>query len=162
MKLGILAGNVCRVCGSDTMGTPIGCSCKKMMKQASFIILAQNKEAAIEYNYSIKMRKYLEYFMADYEEKVERHEGKIEKMYRTEFNRKFYPSLYAFVKEKGYCSKKQLDIVIKRFCSNFDLVAKIEKEIEEEKEKFLQHFEDEHFELRLEVARNLWKQKNKK
>lgn len=155
MKLGILAGNVCRVCGSDTMGASIGCGCMKMMAKATFIVLSQNNEASLEYNYSIKMRKYLEYFILDYEARLERHNGNIDKMFKTSFNRAFYPSLYAFVKEKGYCSKKQLDIVVKRFNNDYDLIEKIEKEIEEEKEIFLKNFAEENYKIRLEIARNL-------
>lgn len=159
MKLGALAGGICRICGSDTMGSDIGCTCMGKYKQAAFIVLRNDDKASLEYNYSLEMRVIMGLFCAEHEESLARHNGDVNKAYKTAFNRSFYPSVYSFYKEKGYVSKKQLGIVHKRLAYSPDKEEAIYNETEKAKEAFLKDFERQHDGQIVEVARNLWKAK---
>jgi hypothetical protein len=157
MKLGALAGGTCRVCGSDTYGADIGCGCIHMYHQAGFIVLRQHDKDSLEYNYGIQMKFIMNDFCSWYEEKMNRCDGNIDKMFRTDFNRQFFPSVYDQYKQKGYVSKKQLDVVKQKIYPNgmYDVWEKIENQ----KRQFMQDFIKEHDGECIEVARNLWKSK---
>lgn len=160
MNLGSLAGGTCRICGSDTMGADIGCSCKKLYDRATFIVLRKHDKISLEYNYSIGMRYYMDMFCREYEEKLAKHNGNIAKMYKNEFNRQFFPSVYNQYKEKGYVSKKQLEIVIKKmFPLGCGGGSKVYMDIEKRKKEYISAFVSEYdFEI-VEVTKNLWKSK---
>ena len=159
MKLGSLAGNVCRICGSETMGSDIGCSCKKLYDKAVFIALKNHDDDSLAYNFSIEMKYYMEKFISQYDGLYQRHNGNINKMYRTEFNRTFYPSVYKFFKENGYVSKKQLDIVKRLLGKDFDFAEKDYEEIQKQKKNYLADFSSRNDSEIVEITRNLWKQK---
>lgn len=156
MRLGIYAGNICRVCGSDTYGAEIGCSCKKFFNKAKFIALKQYSEDSLEYNFSIEMRAYMGRFVERYNEKLQKHNGNIDKTFRSDFKKSFFPSVVAFFNEKGYVSKKQLDIVKREFEYDSD-IEKMYEEIKEKQDDFLEGFVNAHFSEIVEIARNLWK-----
>lgn len=158
MKLGFFANNVCKICGSETMGSDIGCSCKKLYNKAVFIALKNDDKSSLNYNYSIEMQIIMNSFINWYDEKLKSHNNNITKMFRSEFKKSFYPSTYAFYKEKGYVSKKQLDI-IKR-CFNEDELQKLYEETEKRKQKFLNNFQKENDFQIIEITKNLWKNKN--
>lgn len=161
MKLGSLANGVCRICGSDTItGNDIGCSCQKMYNKATFIILKNHPEDSIKYNYSIEMNFIMTAYQKLYDSSFQKHNGDINKMFKTDFNRSFFPSVISFYKEKGFVSKKQLDIVKKRmFQKNFDDEENNFNLISDLKKKFINNFKTEHDSEIIEVARNLWKSK---
>ena len=159
MRLGSLAVGTCKICGSDTMGADIGCSCKKLYDKATFIVLKNYDKISMEYNYSIEMRHYMNMFCRDYEDKLSKYNGNISKMYRSDFNRQFFPSVYNQYKEKGFVSRKQLNIVLKKMypCG----VGSSEyMEIDGRKKDLLCNFVKEHDSEIVEVTRNLWKSKN--
>lgn len=158
MKLGALAGGTCRVCGSDTMGADIGCSCMKLYRQSVFIVLQKHDKDALEYNYGIRMKFIMNTFCTWYEDKISKHDGNIEKTFRTDFNRQFFPSVYEQYKQKGYVSKKQLDIVEKKV---FPIGIPYEelKILDDIKVQFIKDFTKAHDGECLEVTRNLWKSK---
>lgn len=159
MKLGILAGGVCRICGSDTMGSDIGCGCRGMYERAKFICLRLHDKDSLEYNYGIKMRHIMNMFVGYYDESFKKHDGKIEKMFKTDFNRSFYPSVYAQYKEKGYVSKKQLDIVSSKLQFGCQDDITDTKDIQNEKDAYMNNFTMANDNEIVEIARNLWKQK---
>lgn len=156
MKLGILANNVCRICGSETMGADIGCSCKKLYNKATFIAL-NNNEKSLDYNYGIEMRATMNRFVDWYDERLKKHDNNILKMFKSEFKRKFYPSIYAFYKERGFVSRKQLDIIKRIF--NEDESSKLYEETEKNKQLFLNMFQKEHDAEIVEITKSLWKSK---
>lgn len=157
MKLGSLAGGVCRICGSDTMGADIGCGCLKMYNEAKFIALKNHGGASVTYNYDIKMQAVMNYASRCYEEALARHNNDINKVFKTDFNRKFFPWVFQFYKEHGYVSGKQLKIVEKKYCVDVD--GSFFEKIEEMKKKYLDNFASENDSEIVEIARNLWKQK---
>jgi hypothetical protein len=54
MKLGSLAGGVCRISGSDTVGADIGCSCMIMYNRAKKIALDNHVKESLAYNSAIE------------------------------------------------------------------------------------------------------------
>ena len=154
---GRLGDGKCRICGADTYGSDIGCSCQKLYDEGTFIVLKQKPEESLEYNYSIKMRVTMDSFCHIYEEDLKSHNGDINKMYRTSFNRSFFPSVYDFYKEKGYVSAKQLSLVEKRYFTYGldDLWDKIENR----KKSFLEGFKCKYDKEIVDVAFNLFKKK---
>ena len=160
MKLGNLAGGVCRICDSDTLGADIGCSCRIMYERATYIALRNHEEENLMYNWCIESEIIMDKFCSMYEYSLEQHEGKIEKMYRSEFNRNFFPSVYAQWKEKGMVSKKQRNIVWnKYFIHDFDLRKEIEDKVRDAKKSFISAFQSTYDSEIVEITRNLWKQK---
>lgn len=103
------------------------------------------------------MKYYMEKFISQYDRLYQRHNGNINKMYRTEFNRTFYPSVYKFFKENGYVSKKQLNIVKRLLGKDFDFVEKDYEEIQKQKKSYLTDFSNRNDNEIVEITRNLWK-----
>jgi hypothetical protein len=156
MKLGALANNVCRICGSETMGADIGCSCRKLYDKAIFMVLSKHSEECLEYNYSIKMRVVMNEFSKIYEENL-KEKGAINKVFKTSFNRTFYPSVYEFYKKNGYVSSKQLHIVENKYFSCG--LNEINDKIEKEKKIFLDNFKEKYDSEIIDVAWNLFKKR---
>jgi len=160
MKLGKYAGGICRICGSDTLGADIGCSCINMYSRAKKIALKNHNKESLEYNYSIEMRYLMNKFVSDYEIKLMKHNNDLNKTFRSEFKKSFYPSVVNFYKEKGFVSKKQLEIVKKELYGfNGGCMSEDYPKINELKENFLNKFASENDSEIVEIARNLWKQK---
>ena len=160
MNLGSLAGGVCRVCGSDTLGADIGCSCIIMYERATYIALRNHEEESLAYNWYLESEIIMDKFCSMYEDSLEQHKGKIENMYRSEFNRSFFPSVYAQWKEKRRVSKKQRDIVWnKYFIYDFYLRKEVEDKVKAAKKSFISAFKGTYDSEIIEIARNLWKQK---
>lgn len=157
MKLGALANNVCRICGSETMGADIGCSCQKLYDKATYIVLKQKQDENLEYNYSIKMKVTMDKFCSLYESDLSAHNGDINKMHRSNFNRGFFPSVYKFYKEKGYVSAKQLEIVEKRYFTYG--LDNLWEDIDKARESFLRSFKEKYDSEIIDVAWNLFKQR---
>lgn len=163
MKLGRFAGGVCRICGSDTMGADIGCSCMIMYNRAKKIALHNHEKESLEYNYSIEMRFLMDKFVAEYETKLEKHDRDLDKTFRNDFKKQFYPSVVSFYKSKGYVSKKQLDVVIRELYGfNGGCMSEDYKIIEDKKKVFLDNFTHDNDSEIVEITRNLWKQKKQK
>lgn len=161
MKLGSLAGGTCRICGSDTYGSDIGCGCKVMYNQAKFMVLKNHAPDSLEYNYSINMRYIMDKFVSMYESKLNKHNGNTDKMYRNNFKKQFFPSVYDFYKNKGYVSKKQLSLVMQELYRDYSTNNDYQ-EIEKLKANYLNNFVKEHDTEIIDVARNLWKSKKEK
>ena len=157
MKLGKYAGGVCRICGSDTLGADIGCSCINMYNRAKKIALRNHEKESLYYNYTIKMKEIMDFSLKTYEESLAKHNNDINKVFHTDFNRSFFPSCFQFYRDKGYVSSKQLSIVERKYC--FESDSSFYKRIEDLKENYLSAFAGEHDEEIIEIARNLWKQK---
>lgn len=159
MNLGILARNVCKICGSETMGADIGCSCRKLYGKATFIALRNYNNLSLAYNYGIEMHVIMDNFVKFFDEKAKKHNNEIEKMFRSDFRKNFFTSVYEFYKSKNFVSKKQLDIVKKSFEYESE---KLYADIEEKQKSFLLDFQKNHDKEIVEITKNLWKQKNKK
>lgn len=163
MKLGSFAGGVCRICGSDTMGADIGCSCMVLFNRAKKIALKNHANDSLEYNWGISMRFYMDKFTAKFDENLKKHGGDLNKAFRNEFKKSFYPSVVEFYKSRGYVSKKQLDIVIRDLYAYDGASASNDyKTIEELKANFLNDFVKNNDSEIVEITRNLWKQKRAK
>ena len=65
------------------MGAEIGCGCIHMYHQAGFIVLRNHDKDSLEYNWGIEMKFIMNDFCSWYEEKMNRYEGNIKKMYRS-------------------------------------------------------------------------------
>lgn len=158
MKLGAMAGGVCRICGSDTLGADIGCSCLKLYNRAKTIALKNHNSESLEYNYGIEMRYIMDKFVKAYDERLEKHNGNLDKMFRNDFKKSFYPSVVEFYKTKGFVSKKQLEIVRRELDLRSDTYVVIDKK----RENFLNSFARDNDSEIVEITRNLWKQKKEK
>lgn len=157
MKLGNKAGGVCPICGSDTMGAEIDSNCKFLFSCAKDIVLKQYTEDSLKYNYGIESHIIMESFKKEVQEKIEQHKGNWNTAFKIKFKREFSKSVLDFYNEKGFVSKKQLDIV-KRFCDTYkSMFGGVQDSIIKEKKHFIKNFEKKHFEEIVEVARNLWK-----
>lgn len=160
MKLGRFAGGVCRICGSDTMGADIGCSCIFMYNRAKKIALKNHSKESLEYNYGIEMKFLMDKFVSKYEARLQKHNNDLDKTFKSDFKKKFYSSVVEFYKSKGFVSRKQLDIVLHELyefdggCASDDY-----KIIEKRKAEFLDCFSSENDPEIIEIAKNLWKQK---
>lgn len=160
MKLGALAGGICRVCGSDTYGADIGCGCQIMYKRAIWIALKNHEDLSLEYNYGMEMKAIMDKYKEIYDASFEKHNGDINKMFRSEFNRKFFPSVIEFYNKKGYVSKKQLEIVKnKLFGYNPYERDEFYDDLKIKKESFINSFKAEYDGEIIVIARNLWKVK---
>lgn len=163
MKLGSLAGGVCRICGSYTMGADIGCSCMIMYNRAKKIALHNHEKESLEYNYSIEMRYIMNKFVTSYETRLAKHNGDLDKTFRSDFKKSFYPSVVAFFKERGFVSKKQLEIIKNELYGfNGGCMSEDYPQIEKQKEIFLNKFALDNDSEIVEITRNLWKQKKQK
>ena len=100
MKLGSLAGGVCRICGPDTMGADIGCGCVIMYNRAKKIALHNHDKESLEYNYSIEMRFLMDKFVAEYETRLEKHNGDLDKTFKNDFKKQFILQLSVFINLK--------------------------------------------------------------
>ena len=119
MKLGALAGGICRVCGSDTYGADIGCGCQGMYERATWIALKNHEDLSLEYNYGMEMKGIMDAYKEIYDNSFEKHNGDINKMFRSEFNRKFFPSVIQFYNEEGMFFSEQYE---ERWCpSEYEL-----------------------------------------
>ncbi len=160
MKLGNLAGGVCRICGSDTYGNDIGCGCKAMYEEAKFICLKNHKDESIKYYWGIKLDYVMTHFVQWYDDLFERHDGQIEKMFRTKFNRSFYPSVYEQYEKSGFTSKKQLEIIqYKIFPPETQEEIAMLTEVDTLKDGYMKMFVSTYDNEIVEIARNLWKMK---
>ena len=162
MKLGMLAGGICRICGSDTLGANIGCGCMRMYERAVWIALRNHDEESLTYNYSLDMRYTMDKFVKSYEERLAKHNGDINKTFRSEFKRQFVPSVVEFYKKNGFVSKKQLTLVKRDLYYPYEGDETSEEDIKKLQKSFIADFKAKYDSEIVEIARNLWKQKKEK
>jgi hypothetical protein len=94
---------------------------------------------------------------------LEKHNGDLDKTFKSDFKKSFYPSVVEFYNSKGFVSKKQLEIVKNELYGfNGGCMSEDYPKIEKQKENFLNNFALNNDPEIIEIARNLWKQKKTK
>lgn len=125
----------CFVCGKKArLGEKMCKSCLSKFNKITSETLRENKNSSIEYYWTIKVRVYMRLFSTIIK------------------NRDDYPEIYNsivnFYENKGFISKKQLEVVLRFFeeILSYSEVQELDAEIQEEKEKFFNHFQNVNYE----------------
>lgn len=127
-------GRTCSVCGAligDNNPDGIGGECRFAYYGARKVLHNKDKERAYKY-YGTKARVFMPVF-------IEQHK---DVKFRSEFKKSFYPSVVKQWEEKGYLSKKQLDICLSwlSYKIDYDTNKKLEEEVYEKQKKILREW----------------------
>lgn len=134
MKLGSLAGGICKICGSDTMGSNIGCGCRKFYNEATYEILYKSEDKNKMYlvRNDFIMRKFEAYYS------------------ETEKKNRFYDSILSFWKKSGFVTKKQVESLMNFFGYERDF---IERQADEVQRNFIRKFQEDNDEEIVKLAK---------
>lgn len=95
-------GKTCKVCGSrisDNNTTGIGCECRYSYNKARKTVFFDERERGLKY-YAIEADSWMPLFIKTFKDTK----------FRSKFKKSFYPSIVEQYTEKGFVSKKQLEI----------------------------------------------------